>query len=79
MLLPHEEGCLRVDANVSVHKTGDSFGTRTEIKNLNSLRAVARSINHEINRQINILESGGTVLNETRSFDPVLKATVSMR
>lgn len=74
-----EEGCLRVDANVSVNRPGESFGTRTEIKNLNSLRTVTRSINYEINRQIQILESGGKIINETRSFDPVLKSTVSMR
>ncbi|KAK4017619.1 glutamyl-tRNA(Gln) amidotransferase subunit B, mitochondrial [Daphnia magna] len=74
-----EEGSLRVDANVSVHKAGDNFGTRTEIKNLNSLRALSRSIDYEISRQIAVLENGGKIINETRGYDPQLKTTLSMR
>lgn len=73
------EGSLRVDANVSVKRIDEGLGTRTEIKNLNSLRAVARSIQYEIVRQIRILESGGKVLNETRGYDPTLKITLPMR
>jgi len=74
-----EEGSLRVDANVSVNETGGPLGTRTEIKNLNSLRSVARSIDYEIRRHIQILEANGRVVNETRGYDPQLKRTVSMR
>lgn len=73
------EGSLRVDANVSVNRPGEVLGTRTEIKNLNSLRAVARSIDYEISRQILILEKGGQVSNETRGYDSALKKTQSMR
>ncbi len=73
------EGSLRVDANVSVNETGGPLGTRTEIKNLNSLRSVARSIDYEIRRHIQILEANGRVVNETRGYDPQLKRTVSMR
>jgi len=68
-----------VDANVSVRKVGEALGTRTEIKNLNSIRGVSRAINYEISRQIQILEKGGKVINETRSFDSQLRKTLSMR
>jgi aspartyl-tRNA(Asn)/glutamyl-tRNA(Gln) amidotransferase subunit B len=65
-----EEGSLRCDANVSVRRRGETrFGTKTEIKNLNSFRNVGRAIEHEIARQIDLLESGGRVVQETRSFD----------
>lgn len=74
-----DEGSLRVDANVSVHQPGKPFGTRTEIKNLNSLRSMVRAIDFEIERQIEILETGGTVDNETRSFDSITRTTESMR
>lgn len=70
---------MRIDANVSVMRPGDKLGTRTEIKNLNSLRSVARSIDYEISRQIQILEGGGQVTNETRGYDAQLKKTLSMR
>uniref|UniRef100_A0A8C2UZY5 Glutamyl-tRNA(Gln) amidotransferase subunit B, mitochondrial n=1 Tax=Chinchilla lanigera TaxID=34839 RepID=A0A8C2UZY5_CHILA len=73
------EGQLRVDANISVHHPGEPLGIRTEVKNLNSIRFLARAIDHEIQRQINELESGGEILNETRSFDPKLGCTVPMR
>uniref|UniRef100_A0A674C9R2 Glutamyl-tRNA(Gln) amidotransferase subunit B, mitochondrial n=1 Tax=Salmo trutta TaxID=8032 RepID=A0A674C9R2_SALTR len=63
------EGQLRVDANVSVHRPGDPWGIRTEVKNINSARNLARAIDYEIQRQMFVLESGGTVQNETRSFD----------
>ncbi len=68
-----------MDANVSVRKVGEALGTRTEIKNLNSIRGVSRAINYEISRQIQILEKGGKVINETRSFDSQLRKTLSMR
>jgi aspartyl-tRNA(Asn)/glutamyl-tRNA(Gln) amidotransferase subunit B len=65
-----EEGSLRCDANVSVRRSGETrLGTKTEIKNLNSFRNVGRAIEHEIARQIDLLESGGRVVQETRSFD----------
>src|SRR5688572_8541319 len=65
-----EEGSLRCDANVSVRLRGEErLGTKAEVKNLNSFRDVARAIEHEIGRHIEIVESGGRVLQETRSFD----------
>ncbi|EGW07313.1 glutamyl-tRNA(Gln) amidotransferase subunit B, mitochondrial isoform X1 [Cricetulus griseus] len=73
------EGQLRVDANVSVHHPGEPLGVRTEVKNLNSLRFLAKAIDYEIQRQITELENGGEILNETRSFDYKLGCTVSMR
>uniref|UniRef100_A0A8C4I3R1 Glutamyl-tRNA(Gln) amidotransferase subunit B, mitochondrial n=1 Tax=Dicentrarchus labrax TaxID=13489 RepID=A0A8C4I3R1_DICLA len=60
------EGQLRVDANVSVHKPGEPLGIRAEVKNINSVRYLARAIDYEIQRQIDILQRGGTVQNETR-------------
>ncbi|RXM34311.1 Glutamyl-tRNA(Gln) amidotransferase subunit B, mitochondrial [Acipenser ruthenus] len=63
------EGQLRVDANVSVHQPGEPLGVRTEVKNINSARFLARAIDYEIQRQTDVLESGGWILNETRSFD----------
>uniref|UniRef100_A0A8C8R5S9 Glutamyl-tRNA(Gln) amidotransferase subunit B, mitochondrial n=1 Tax=Pelusios castaneus TaxID=367368 RepID=A0A8C8R5S9_9SAUR len=73
------EGQLRVDANVSVHHLGEPYGVRTEVKNINSARFLARAIDYEIQRQIKELENGGTVLNETRAFDHKLGCTISMR
>ncbi|KAM4811720.1 glutamyl-tRNA(Gln) amidotransferase subunit B, mitochondrial [Urocitellus parryii] len=73
------EGQLRVDANVSVHHPGEPLGIRTEVKNLNSIRFLAKAIDYEIQRQINELETGGKILNETRSFDCKLGCTVPMR
>jgi aspartyl-tRNA(Asn)/glutamyl-tRNA(Gln) amidotransferase subunit B len=64
-----EEGSMRVDANVSVRRPGDEFGTRCEIKNLNSLRSLVRAIEYEITRQIDVLESGGVVAQQTRHWD----------
>ncbi|XP_054709079.1 glutamyl-tRNA(Gln) amidotransferase subunit B, mitochondrial-like [Uloborus diversus] len=74
-----EEGALRVDANISVNQVGESLGVRTEVKNINSLRFIAQAIDFEISRQINILEKGGIVSNETRAFDYHSKETVYMR
>ncbi|TEA29907.1 hypothetical protein DBR06_SOUSAS19210004 [Sousa chinensis] len=73
------EGQLRVDANISVHNPGEPLGIRTEVKNLNSARFLAKAIDYEIQRQINELENGGKILNETRSFDYKLGCTVPMR
>jgi aspartyl-tRNA(Asn)/glutamyl-tRNA(Gln) amidotransferase subunit B len=75
-----EEGSLRCDANVSVRKVGDpKFGTRTELKNINSFRFVQKAIDFEVNRQIGVLESGGRVVQETRLWNSVEERTVSMR
>uniref|UniRef100_UPI00358FF8B6 glutamyl-tRNA(Gln) amidotransferase subunit B, mitochondrial isoform X2 n=1 Tax=Myxine glutinosa TaxID=7769 RepID=UPI00358FF8B6 len=63
------EGHLRVDANVSIRKPGQPLGVRTEVKNLNSLRWLSRAVDFEIRRQIGLLETGGQIVNETRSFD----------
>ena len=61
-----ERGEIRVDANISVREVGAPLGTRTEVKNLNSLRSVARAVEFEVWRQISVLEAGGVVDNETR-------------
>lgn len=75
-----QEGSFRCDANVSVRKKGESkFGTRTELKNINSFRFVERAINYEVERQINLIESGGKVRQETRLYDPNKDETRSMR
>ena len=74
-----QEGSLRVDANVSVRKPGGELGTRCEIKNLNSVRFMSRAIEYEAMRQIDILESGGKVDQETRLFDVGRGETRSMR
>jgi len=75
-----QEGSFRCDANVSVRKRGaEKFGTRAEIKNLNSFRFVEKAINYEVERQIDILESGGKVKQETRLYDPDKGETRSMR
>lgn len=74
-----EEGALRVDANISINRPGEPFGVKTEVKNINSVRFIAKAIDYEINRQIKILESGGFVSNETRAFDYSLRKTVFMR
>jgi aspartyl-tRNA(Asn)/glutamyl-tRNA(Gln) amidotransferase subunit B len=75
-----EEGSLRCDANVSVRPRGETrLGTKTEVKNVNSFRNVGRAIEHEIGRQIAILESGGRVVQETRSFDAATGTTRLLR
>lgn len=75
-----EEGSMRVDANVSVRPVGtDAFGTRCEIKNLNSLRSLGRAIEYEAARQIALLESGESVRQETRHWDESAGRTDSMR
>jgi aspartyl-tRNA(Asn)/glutamyl-tRNA(Gln) amidotransferase subunit B len=75
-----QEGSFRCDANVSVRPRGrEKFGTRAEIKNLNSFRFVEKAINYEVARQIELLESGGTVVQETRLYDSDKDETRSMR
>jgi aspartyl-tRNA(Asn)/glutamyl-tRNA(Gln) amidotransferase subunit B len=75
-----EEGSLRCDANISVRRAGtEPFGVKTEIKNLNSFRHVQRALEYEIDRQIQLLESGGRVDHETRLWDPSAARTLSMR
>ncbi|MCG5500869.1 Asp-tRNA(Asn)/Glu-tRNA(Gln) amidotransferase subunit GatB [Ectothiorhodospira lacustris] len=75
-----QEGSFRCDANVSIRRKGtDKLGTRAEIKNLNSFRFLERAINYEVERQIDILEGGGAVVQETRLFDPDKGETRSMR
>lgn len=75
-----QEGSFRCDANVSVRKAGaKEFGTRAEIKNLNSFRYIERAINYEVQRQIELIESGGKVVQETRLYDPDKGETRSMR
>ncbi|APH71953.1 Asp-tRNA(Asn)/Glu-tRNA(Gln) amidotransferase subunit GatB [Aquibium oceanicum] len=74
-----DEGSLRADVNVSVRKPGGEFGTRCEIKNVNSIRFIGQAIESEARRQIAILEDGGKIDQETRLFDPVKGETRSMR
>lgn len=74
-----EEGSLRADVNVSVRKPGEPLGTRCEIKNVNSIRFIGQAIEHEARRQIEIIEDGGTIVQETRLFDPNKGETRSMR
>jgi len=74
-----EEGSMRADVNVSVRKPGDEFGTRTETKNVNSVRFVMQTIEYEAKRQVEVLESGGTVDQETRLFNPDTGTTRTMR
>ncbi len=75
-----QEGSFRCDANVSVRPKGQkAFGTRAEIKNINSFKFVEKAINHEIERQIELIENGGKVVQETRLYDSVKDETRSMR
>jgi aspartyl-tRNA(Asn)/glutamyl-tRNA(Gln) amidotransferase subunit B len=74
-----EKGNLRADVNVSVRRPGAALGTRCEIKNVNSIRFIGQAIVHEARRQIEIIEDGGTIEQETRLFDPAKGETRSMR
>jgi aspartyl-tRNA(Asn)/glutamyl-tRNA(Gln) amidotransferase subunit B len=74
-----EEGSLRCDANVSVRRPGEPYGTRCEIKNLNSVRYVMQAIDHEARRQIELIEEGGKVIQQTRLFDVGQGITRAMR
>jgi aspartyl-tRNA(Asn)/glutamyl-tRNA(Gln) amidotransferase subunit B len=74
-----EKGSLRADVNVSVRKPGAPLGTRCEIKNVNSIRFIGQAVEHEVRRQIEIIEDGGKIEQETRLFDPDKGETRSMR
>jgi aspartyl-tRNA(Asn)/glutamyl-tRNA(Gln) amidotransferase subunit B len=74
-----EQGSMRADVNVSVRKTGDEFGTRTETKNVNSVRFIQTVVEIEARRQVDVIEGGGTIVQETRLFDPDKGVTRSMR
>lgn len=74
-----DKGNMRADVNVSVRRPGDELGTRCEIKNVNSIRFIGQAIEIEARRQIEIIEDGGTITQETRLFDPKLGETRSMR
>jgi aspartyl-tRNA(Asn)/glutamyl-tRNA(Gln) amidotransferase subunit B len=74
-----QEGSFRCDANVSVRRPGEPLGTRAEIKNLNSFRFLQQAIEHEVRRQVALIEDGGTVVQETRLYDPDRGETRSMR
>ena len=74
-----EKGSLRADVNVSVRKPGAPYNTRCEIKNVNSIRFIGQAVEHEARRQIEIIEDGGTIEQETRLFDPDKGETRSMR
>jgi aspartyl-tRNA(Asn)/glutamyl-tRNA(Gln) amidotransferase subunit B len=74
-----EKGNLRADVNVSVRRPGDDLGTRCEIKNVNSIRFIGQAIEYEARRQIEIIEDGGAIVQETRLFDPGKGETRSMR
>ena len=74
-----QEGSFRADVNVSVHKPGEPFGTRTEMKNMNSFRSIARGIEYEIERQIDVIEKGGQVEQESLRWDDVSGKTFPMR
>ena len=74
-----QEGSFRCDANVSVRRVGEDLGTRAEIKNINSFKFLEKAINLEVERQIDILEDGGSVAQETRLYDSIKNETRSMR
>ena len=74
-----QEGSFRCDANVSVRRRGEGLGTRAEIKNINSFKFLEKAINLEVERQIDILEDGGSVAQETRLYDSIKNETRSMR
>ena len=74
-----EQGSLRADVNVSVRKPGDELGTRCEIKNVNSIRFIGQAIEYEARRQVDLIEDGGVVEQQTRLFDPKTGETRAMR
>ncbi len=74
-----DEGSMRADVNISIHRPGAPFGTRAEVKNVNSIKFIATAVNYEIERQIEILENGGEVEQETRLFDSAKGVTRTMR
>jgi len=74
-----EQGSMRADVNVSVRRPGEEFGTRTETKNVNSVRFIMAVIEHEARRQVDLIEEGGTIVQETRLFDPDKGVTRALR
>jgi aspartyl-tRNA(Asn)/glutamyl-tRNA(Gln) amidotransferase subunit B len=74
-----EQGSMRADVNVSVRKPGEEFGTRTETKNVNSVRFIQAVVEYEAKRQVALIEDGGTIVQETRLWDPDKNVTRSMR
>lgn len=74
-----QEGSFRVDVNISIRKPGEAFGTRTELKNINSFRFIDKAIAYEVDRHIDVLESGGKIVQETRLYDADRDETRSMR
>jgi aspartyl-tRNA(Asn)/glutamyl-tRNA(Gln) amidotransferase subunit B len=74
-----EQGSMRADVNVSVRRPGGGFGTRCEVKNVNSVRFIQQAIEFEARRQVDLLEDGGTIVQETRLFDPDRSETRSLR
>ena len=74
-----EQGSMRADVNVSVRKPGEKFGTRTETKNVNSVRFIQQVVEIEARRQVDVIEAGGTIVQETRLFDPEKGVTRAMR
>ena len=74
-----DQGSMRADVNVSVRRPGEEFGTRTETKNVNSVRFVMATVEYEASRQVDVLEAGGKIVQETRLFDPDTGTTRSMR
>lgn len=72
-------GALRCDANISIHKPNEPLGTRSEVKNIASVRAVAKAVEFEIARHIEVIENGGKIVNETRSWDDETGTTIRMR
>lgn len=74
-----DEGSMRADVNISIRKPGAELGTRAEIKNVNSVKAIQQAIDFEVARQIDIIEGGGAIVQETRLWDPVKMETRSMR
>ncbi len=74
-----DEGSMRADVNVSVRRPGEGFGTRTETKNVNSVRFIMQAVETEARRQVDLIESGGSVVQETRLFDPGTGTTRAMR
>ena len=74
-----QEGSFRADVNVSIHKPGTPFGTRTEMKNMNSFKSISRAIEYEIQRQSEVLDNGGIIEQETLRWDDVSGRTFSMR
>src|SRR5678809_1348357 len=79
MCIRDREGSMRADVNVSVRKPGGELGTRTETKNVNSVRFVMAVIEHEARRQIDVIEEGGEVVQETRLYDPAKGVTPTLQ